>query len=95
MSTKHPPWAPYAPVKYTREDVLAIQSLATGTATEDQQKRALRFIIEAVARTYDVSFCPGPDGDRETAMAEGRRFVGLQLITLLQINVGVVFREER
>lgn len=93
MSTKLPPWAPYAPVRYEKADAMALQALEMGTATEEQQKRALKFIIEKVARTYDVSFCPGPEGDRETAMAEGRRFVGLQLITILRINVGVVFRE--
>lgn len=90
--TKLPPWAPYAPVPYTKGDVIALQCLAEGTADPEQQRVALAFIIEKLARTYDVSYCPGADGDRETAMAEGRRFVGLQLITLLKINVGVVFR---
>lgn len=94
MSTpKPPPWTPWVPPTYTKNEVLALQALATGTANEDQQKIALNYIVEKLARTYDLSYCPGPEGDRETAMAEGRRFVGLQLITLLKINVGVVFRD--
>ncbi len=91
--SRPPPWAPYAPPTYTRQDVLAVQALAAGTASAEQQQRALRYVIEALARYYDLSYCPGPDGERDTAMAEGRRFVGAQLVLMTKMDVSVIFKE--
>lgn len=62
-------------------DAYAIAALQSGTASDEQQKRALRWIIYAAARTYDVSYRPG--SERETCFAEGRRFVGLEIIRVL------------
>lgn len=69
--------APYDP---DGADTMAIKALATGTANDGQQKRALAWIINAVCGTYDLSFRPGESGDRETAFAEGKRHVGLQIV---------------
>ena len=88
------PWAPYHPPAYTQQDVLAIQALATGTASAEQQQHALRYVIESVSRYYEVSYCPGPDGARESAMAEGRRFVGGWLVLMTKMNVSVLFKEK-
>lgn len=93
MTKKAPPWAPYTPVDWQLADANALRALAAGTANDDQQRRALHFIINNVCRTYDLSFCPGVDGDRETAMAEGRRFVGLQIVKLLNIDLNKVRRD--
>jgi hypothetical protein len=81
MSKKpaHQPWMP-APYDPDGADTMAIKALATGTANEGQQRRALKWIIEAACGTYDLSFRPGPDGERETAFAEGKRHIGLQLV---------------
>ena len=87
------PWAPYLPPVYTRADVLAVQALAAGTATPEQQQRALRYVVEDVSRYYEISYCSGPDGARDSAMAEGRRFVGGWLVLLTKMNVSVVFKE--
>lgn len=60
--------------------VAAIKAVGKGEARPEQQIAALNFIIEAMAGTYDLSFRPDDrGGDRDTAFAEGRRFVGLQL----------------
>lgn len=52
------------------------------------QQRALRWIIERAAGTYDQSFTP--DSPRLTDFAEGRRFVGLQIVKLLKINLSTM-----
>lgn len=58
----------------------AIKALAKGTARPDQQMTAMNFILEDVCRSFDLSFQPDDaGGERDTAFAEGRRFVGLQL----------------
>jgi len=60
--------------------IAAIKALAEGKARPDQQINALNFILDDLARTYDLSFRPDEaGGDRDTAFAEGRRFVGLQI----------------
>lgn len=72
--------AAWAPAPYTDDDVYAFKALAKGEANEFQQKRALQWII-ATAGTYDQSY--RPDSDRETVFAEGRRFVGLQAVKMI------------
>lgn len=83
----HRPWKP---PKYEDQDVFAIQALAAGTATIEQQKRALTYIVEKVCATYDMSYRPGgPDGDRDTTFAEGRRFVGNHIVFLTKLKIGM------
>ena len=78
---------PWKPAPYETEDVIAIRALSTGTANEDQQIRALKWIVENAAAVYQPSFHPGTDGDRLTAYAEGKRFVGNSIIKLTTLNI--------
>jgi hypothetical protein len=81
--------APWRPPKYEEVDVIAIQALARGTANLEQQKRALAWIIERAAGTYDMSYRPGAgEGDRDTVFAEGRRFVGNQVVKMTKLKIG-------
>lgn len=93
MTSKVPPvWKP-APYKY--REAIAIKALSEGTATEEQQGLAVRWIIEQAANTYDISFRSDADGgDRDTAFAEGRRFVGLSLVKMINLP-GPVLAELR
>lgn len=86
--------APWKPAPYDPADAAAIQALQTGVATRDQQKRALTWLINTACGTYDMSYRPGQDGDRDTAFAEGRRSVGLQLVKLCNIKIGLLRRSE-
>lgn len=80
--------SPWLPVEWADADVAAIQALGRGEANPDQQKRALDWIIQKAAGTYDISFRPGgADGERETCFAEGRRFVGNQIVKALKISL--------
>lgn len=76
-----PPWDPLELDEY---EIRAIKALATGTASDAQQKRALDVIINKFAGTYDQSFRPGPDGHRATDFAEGKRFVGNRIVHTLK-----------
>ena len=75
---------------YTKSDVYAFQALAQGNASEGQQKRALMWIFDQATKVDDLSFRPGPGGDRATVFAEGRRFVGLQIAKLMNLKSTVV-----
>ena len=85
---------PWKPVAVEMADTVAIQALASGNADADQQRRALSWIIHNACAAYDQSYRPGVDGDRNTAFAEGRRFVGLAIIKETRINVAGLRRSE-
>lgn len=82
--------APWKPAGYEPADAAAIQALAKGSASPDQQKRALKWIINTGARTYDLSYRPGEEGRRDTDFAEGRRSLGLQLVMLVNLKLGMI-----
>lgn len=83
------------PPDYEVADAAAIQALHRGEATADQQRRALKWLIERAAGTYDQSYRPGADeGRRDSDFAEGRRFVGLQTVKLLRVNLATLKRDD-
>lgn len=87
---EHGPWKPHP---YELADASAVQALAVGQADAEQQRRALAWIVEC-SGTYDMSYRPGPGGERDTAFAEGKRSVGLQIVKLSKLNVGALRRSE-
>jgi hypothetical protein len=82
--------SPWKPVPFTEADVAAIQALNAGKANEGQQRHALEWIINVVAGSYDQSYRPGSEGDRDTAFAEGRRFVGLSLVKAIKYPISLL-----
>ena len=66
---------------YTEAEVQALRRLWDGTATADQQRLALDYWIRACG-THDRSF--RPESDRLTTFAEGKRFMGTNLIWMLK-----------
>lgn len=69
--------------KYDREVIYAIRALAEGKASEGQQKLAWGWILDEACRVRDLETRFGPDGDRATVFSGGRRFVGQQLLKML------------
>jgi hypothetical protein len=67
---------------------MAIKALFVGNATGDQQIRAMKWIIEDVCRTYDLSF--RPDSERDTCFAEGKRHVGMEIVKALKVNTEII-----
>lgn len=76
---------PWMPAPYDDNDIRAIRALAAGNASEGQQRHALNWIINVASGYYDLSFRPGIDGARATDFAEGRRYVGAQVVKLTKI----------
>jgi hypothetical protein len=88
MDSKNAPWYP---TPYELADISALKGLAAGTATSDQQQRALKWIIENACATYELSY--RPTSDRDTSFAEGRRFVGLQIVKALHLDISILRKE--
>lgn len=75
---------PYEPPKWDLADASAIQCLERGEATPEQQRRALAWIMNNACGTYDLEY---RSDARAHAFVSGRRFVGLELVKMLKINV--------
>lgn len=75
------------PADWESADAAAMQALALGKANPDQQKRALNWIIWAAAGTYELDY---RTDSRDHAFVSGRRFVGLQVIKMIKINLAKV-----
>lgn len=76
---------PWMPAPWENGDVSSLQALARGVANEGQQKRALDYIINTLGMTYEHTYVPG--SERDSAFAQGRRFVGLQIVKLVNLPV--------
>jgi hypothetical protein len=81
------PPAVYLPADWEISDVSAVQACIAGTATPEQQRRAIKWIVYRAAGTDDVEYRPN---DRDHAFASGRRFVGLQIRKLSAINTAAL-----
>jgi len=85
---RRPQGGALTPAPWTDADAYAAKAVATGIANDAQQKRFMSWLINLAAQTYDVSF--SPESDRETSFAEGRRFVGLQVVKLLNMPAELI-----
>ena len=83
--------APWMPVKYVKADVAALHAVRRGEANASQQLRAMEFILEIICDRHGMSFRPGgAEGARETDFAEGRRFVGNQIVKLTNLPLSKI-----
>lgn len=83
--------SPVAPPAWELPDASALQALARGEATPEQQQRALNWIIHNACGTYDLDYRPDP---RDHAAVSGRRFVGLEIVKLIKLNLGAFRKQE-
>ncbi len=77
---------PWAASDHGEEVVYAVRALFENKALPHQQKLVwdwLMYVTAAGDGFADLSFRPGPDGQRATDFAEGKRFVGLQVRKML------------
>lgn len=86
--------APWLPPAYELADVTALQALERGNASPEQQRRALGWVINLAAGTYDLAYRPGLEGARDTDFALGRQFVGQQIVKLLNLLPSALPRRE-
>ena len=79
--------APWRPTPWEPADATALQALMRGDCPPHLQTRAIKFIMDLTG-LRDLSYrYGGQEGDRDTAFAEGKRWVGLQIAKLIEIKV--------
>lgn len=76
-----PPWLP---CPTTEEEVRAIQAMAWGEATKDQQMLFVKWMQKATS-VGELEF--RADSERASNFAAGKRFVGLQFFTLVKAKI--------
>ncbi len=85
--------APWKPAPYEIADATAIQAVARGEASAEQQRRALDWIIYGACRLRDEPYRPGgPEGERDTAFALGQANVGRQIAKLMTLPLAAMRR---
>jgi len=72
----------------TKAEVHALRDLHKGVATERQQHVALYVIINKFSRAQDLLYIP--NSFDQTAMLNGRAFVGQQILKYINIPVGKI-----
>jgi hypothetical protein len=79
---------PWFPPQCEKADIAAVKALASGSANPEQQVRAIKWIVEEACMYYNLSFCPGgEDGRRDSDFAEGRRFVGAEIVKMTKLDL--------
>ena len=78
----HQRWHPTE--DYSARDIRAIQAVAQGIGSEDDQRVAIDWIITKAAQTYDEPFVAG--GDDVRCYLLGRRSVGLAIVKMLNLK---------
>lgn len=94
MKQPRPRLAPlWAPAGWTAPDAYAVQAVARGEASPDQQKRAFDWIINRAAMTYEEAFWP--DNARVTDYVLGRRSVGMQVVKLMKLTPDAITKGDK
>lgn len=86
MKNWKPKKDPWHPPDYDDETVLAFRAFHAGLTNKGQQQLVwswLMYVTGAGDEFADMSYRPGPNGDRDTVFAEGKRFPGLQMRKML------------
>lgn len=79
---------PHFRADYDVADAAAVQAVAFGRASEDQQKRAMKWIVEKGCMAYDETF--HPESERASTFMQGRRFVGLLLVKFTTASINAL-----
>lgn len=80
-----PPVPADQPAALDVPSVAAIKAVYAGTATEHQQRLALDWIIKKAAGIGGQSYRAGDS--HATAFLEGRRHVGAQILSIIELNL--------
>lgn len=75
---------PCYPVEVWSHHATAVQALIQGNCPDHLQRDFIKWLIEDVCATYDLSY--RPHSDRDTAFAEGKRFVGSTIVKASKLD---------
>lgn len=86
--------SPLLPYVWSLPEARAIQNVANGKATPEQQQLAMRVIVDGICATYDEPYRPNDEGGRDTSFALGKANVGRQIVKLCNLNLALFKKKE-
>ena len=81
----------FEPAPLRAMDAVAIQAIAAGTASEEQQKHGLKWILESPCALQVWAY---RDTQRESDIALGRQFAGQHIVSAMTANVATLKKRE-
>lgn len=81
-----------SPAWYTTQDAAAIKAVASGTASPEQQKTALEWVVLRASMYGEETFSPGHTDS--SAYFAGRRSVALQVMFLRDTPLAELIQKE-
>lgn len=86
--------APYEPYEWADNLplVYALKALHEGKATDEQQRLVINGLM-GITAYYDLSY--RPNSERDTSFAEGKRFVGSQIVKMINLTSDVIEKSKR
>ena len=75
---------PTDPAVANLSQIQAMQAMHKGDASPEQQQKALKWILEDASKINDICFYAGDSN--ASAFAAGKRFVGMQILSLIDVN---------
>lgn len=79
---------PWMPPQFEDHEIAAIRAMADGVANAGQQRLAFELIVGRLCAVGDLAFRPDDKGgERATAFASGKQWVGLQMCKLANLNI--------
>lgn len=84
--------APYLPPEIAQEQAWAVKALLFGTASEAEQGLAVRFLLHALCEVDAMTYRPD---ERDHVFADGKRFVGHQIVRIGRMEPGAIAKLPR
>lgn len=82
--SERPAWVPYSVAPDDLAGVRALKAISQGSATPEQQKQALDWVVYVACQTYGDDY---RTDSRDHAYAAGRRAVGLAITSALTLDL--------
>ena len=89
---------PHRPVMWDKHEhfVRCTQNLTLGTASDEDQKFFMEALVYGLCGAMDLEYRQGGDeGDRASAFAGGKRWIGLQLVQAINYKLGTLNNETK
>lgn len=98
-ATWRPKQQPWMPADYNDNVIWAVRAVQEGVASAGQQRLMWEWLmyLSGCVGAGDLSYRPGEGGERDTAFAEGKRYVGLQVRKMLlpELTPAAIPREKQ
>lgn len=78
----------WLPKGFNLKKSYSLQALSTGTATPEQQKEAIKYIVEDLCAIYGVTF--DADNARLDAHNQGRAYIGHAIVQITKLRLNEV-----